>query len=107
MNDIPVFAVKDARGFYDQLVAMKPDPKTGKPDPVNIKAFLEAHPESVRAMVVISTHIPAVEMEKVEGEIDQPRGRAGIGCRLHRSERRHAIRPYRAKLAIDIGAIGV
>ncbi|MGB8898721.1 MAG: catalase family peroxidase [Methylocella sp.] len=56
MNDIPVFAVKDARGFYDQLVAMKPDPNTGKPDPANVKAFLEAHPETVRAMAVIKAH---------------------------------------------------
>jgi len=56
MNDIPVFAVKDAQGFYDQLVAMTPDPKTGKPDPANIKAFLEAHPESGRAMAVIREH---------------------------------------------------
>jgi catalase len=56
MNDIPVFVVKDARGFYDQLIAMKPDPKTGKPDPANVQAFLEVHPETVRAMAVIRAH---------------------------------------------------
>jgi catalase len=53
MNDIPVFAVKDARGFYEQLVAAKPDPKTGKPDPVALKAFLKRHPETVTAMALI------------------------------------------------------
>jgi catalase len=26
MNDLPVFPVKDAQGFYEQLVALKPDP---------------------------------------------------------------------------------
>jgi catalase len=53
MNDIPVFPVKDARGFYDNLVALKPDPATGKPDPAHIQAFLAAHPESARALAII------------------------------------------------------
>jgi catalase len=53
MNDIPVFPVKDARGFYEQLVAMKPDPKTGKPNPEQVQAFLGAHPETARAMALI------------------------------------------------------
>lgn len=53
MNDIPVFPVRDARGFYDQLVASKPDPKTGKPDPAAVKGFLAAHPETRAAMARI------------------------------------------------------
>lgn len=53
MNDIPVFPVKDARAFYDQLAAGKPDPKTGKPDPKAMEAFLAAHPETARALVLI------------------------------------------------------
>jgi catalase len=53
MNDIPVFAVKDARGFYEQLLAMQPDPATGKPTPERMSAFLAAHPETVRAQSVI------------------------------------------------------
>jgi catalase len=32
MNNIPVFAVNSARGFYEQLLASSPDPATGKPD---------------------------------------------------------------------------
>lgn len=53
MNDIPVFAVRDAEGFREQLVATRPDPRTGKPDPARVQAFLAAHPESARAVALI------------------------------------------------------
>src|ERR1700730_3688478 len=53
MNNIPVFAVNSARGFYEQLLASSPDPATGKPDPAKMKAFLAAHPETVRALALI------------------------------------------------------
>ncbi|MEA3135269.1 MAG: catalase, partial [Gammaproteobacteria bacterium] len=53
MNNIPVFAVNSAKGFYDQLVASKPDPATGKPDPAAMKDFLSRHPESARAVAMI------------------------------------------------------
>ena len=53
MNNIPVFAVNSARGFYEQLVASSPDPATGKPVPATMKAFLAAHPETVRALALI------------------------------------------------------
>jgi catalase len=53
MNDIPVFPVESAEGFYDQLVASAPDPKTGKPDPAKMAAFLAKHPESARAIGLI------------------------------------------------------
>jgi catalase len=53
MNDIPVFPVRDARGFYDNLVASAPDPATGKPDPAKIQTFLSTHPESARALGLI------------------------------------------------------
>src|ERR1700676_2949878 len=53
MNNIPVFAVNSARGFYEQLLASSPDPATGKPDPTRMKAFLAAHPETVRALSLI------------------------------------------------------
>ena len=29
MNDTPVFLVRDAQGFYDNLIAVRPDPVTG------------------------------------------------------------------------------
>jgi len=53
MNNIPVFPVNSARGFYEQLLASSPDPATGKPDPAKMKAFLAAHPETVRALSLI------------------------------------------------------
>src|SRR5882724_8958335 len=53
MNNIPVIPVNSARGFYEQLLAFSPDPATGKPDPAKIKAFLAAHPETVRALQLI------------------------------------------------------
>lgn len=53
MNDIPVFPVRDARAFRDQLIAARPDPRTGKPDPSALSAFFEAHRESARAAALI------------------------------------------------------
>jgi catalase len=51
--DIPVFPVKTPQAFYDQLLASKPDPSTGKPDPDKMKAFLLAHPETAQALTII------------------------------------------------------
>jgi catalase len=53
MNNIPVFVVNSARGFYDQLLASAPDPATGKPDPARMSAFLEKHPESAKGIDLI------------------------------------------------------
>jgi catalase len=33
MNNIPVFPVNSAQGFYEQLLASKPEPASGKPNP--------------------------------------------------------------------------
>lgn len=56
MNDIPVFPVKDAQAFYEQLLSSRRDPNTGKPDPAAKKAFVAAHPETARAMAIIKAH---------------------------------------------------
>lgn len=53
MNDIPVFPMKDPQAFYKQLATSKRDPKTGKPDPSAMKAFLSNHPETVKALGLI------------------------------------------------------
>jgi catalase len=55
MINLPVFPFRTPEAFYEQLVASKPDPKTGKPDPAGMKAFLERHPETVQAMTVIKS----------------------------------------------------
>jgi catalase len=53
MINLPVFPVNTPEAFRERLIASKPDPETGKPDPANMKAFLARHPETVRAMRVI------------------------------------------------------
>jgi len=56
MNNIPVFPVNSAEGFYEQLIASKPDPASGKPDPAAMQAFLSRHPETARAIAIIKAH---------------------------------------------------
>ncbi|MCW2270904.1 Catalase-related peroxidase precursor [compost metagenome] len=46
MNTPPVLPVNTPEAFYQQILSMKPDPATGKPDPARIQAFFAAHPES-------------------------------------------------------------
>ncbi|SSW70011.1 catalase family peroxidase [Achromobacter agilis] len=46
MNSMPVFPLNTPRAFYDQQLAGRPDPKTGKPDPQRMQAFFAAHPET-------------------------------------------------------------
>lgn len=46
MNSMPVFPVATPQAFYDQQLAGRPDPKTGKPDPQRMQAFFAAHPET-------------------------------------------------------------
>ncbi len=40
MNSVPVFPVHTPEQFYQQLVAAKPDPATGKPDPAEAQGVL-------------------------------------------------------------------
>jgi catalase len=53
MVNLPVFPFRTPEAFYEQMIASKPDPDTGKPDPAKMKAFLEHHPETVKALKVI------------------------------------------------------
>ena len=55
MINLPVFPVSTPEAFYEQLIASKPDPNTGKPDPAKMKAFLARHPETVQALKVIKS----------------------------------------------------
>ncbi|RZA36688.1 MAG: catalase family peroxidase [Lysobacteraceae bacterium] len=48
MNSFPFFAVSSAQAFYEQTLASRPDPATGKPDPARQAAFAASHPESVK-----------------------------------------------------------
>jgi len=53
MINLPVFPFRTPEAFYENLVASVPDPKTGKPDPAGMKAFVERHPETAQALSVI------------------------------------------------------
>jgi catalase len=56
MNNIPVFPFNSVEGFYEQLVASKPDPASGKPNPAAMQEFLSRHPETARAIAIIKAH---------------------------------------------------
>ena len=59
MINLPVFPFRSPEAFYEQLLASKPDPETGKPDPAKMKAFLAGHPETVEALKVIKGQPPS------------------------------------------------
>ena len=50
MNSFPFFAVSTPQAFAEQILASRPDPATGKPDPAKQQAFAERHPEVLRFM---------------------------------------------------------
>src|SRR5262245_2735529 len=53
MINLPVFPFRTPEAFYERLIASKPDPDTGKSDPAKLKAFLDRHPETVRALAAL------------------------------------------------------
>lgn len=59
MNSVPVFPVHTPEQFYQQLVAAKPDPATGKPDPAKLKAFYAANPETQPFQAWVKSHAPS------------------------------------------------
>lgn len=56
MNSVPVFPVHTPEQFYQQLVAAKPDPATGKPNPAALKAFYAANPETQPFLAWVKGH---------------------------------------------------
>jgi catalase len=59
MNSTPVFALHTPEQFYQQLLAAKPDPATGRPDPARLKAFYAANPETLPFQAWVKTHAPS------------------------------------------------
>lgn len=59
MINLPVFPFRTPEAFYENLLASKPDPATGKPDPAKKQAFVELHPETVTALKIITSRPPA------------------------------------------------
>ena len=58
MIDAPIFAAKSPASFRDFLLAAKPDPKTGQPDPEKLKAYAATHPDSMALTELASHHTP-------------------------------------------------
>src|SRR5260370_5962763 len=54
MINFPLFPVRTPEIFFERLLAFKPDPATGKPDPAHVQAFEERHPETVEVLKVIT-----------------------------------------------------
>lgn len=59
MVNIPVFTDSTPQGFYDRMLASRPQPQTGKPDPQAMAAFLADHPETAAAMKIIKQNPPS------------------------------------------------
>ncbi|GAB3417283.1 catalase family peroxidase [Massilia agilis] len=60
MISTPMFGAAQPKTFFDNLVATKPDPSTGKPDPKKVKAFLDSHPDARAQSEFLTTHHPPV-----------------------------------------------
>ncbi|WP_460428707.1 catalase family peroxidase [Azotobacter armeniacus] len=58
MLNTPVFGAAHPRTFLDLIVALKPDPATGKPDPAKLEAFKASHPDSLAQAQFLSEHNP-------------------------------------------------
>jgi catalase len=58
MINVPIFAASSPASFRDFIVAAKPDPKTGQPDPQKLKAYLAAHPDAMALNELASHHNP-------------------------------------------------
>lgn len=54
----PVFGAAVPQTFLDAIVAARPDPATGKPDPEKIKAFRASHPDSQAQAAWLASHNP-------------------------------------------------
>lgn len=58
MINTPMFGAAQPKTFLDQLIAMRPDPATGKPDPEKVRAFREGHPDSLAQAKFLEEHNP-------------------------------------------------
>jgi catalase len=58
MIDEPIFAAASPASFRDAIVAAKPDPKTGQPDPEKLKAYAASHPDAKALTELTSHHTP-------------------------------------------------
>ncbi|HNH34684.1 MAG TPA: catalase family peroxidase [Rhodocyclaceae bacterium] len=58
MLNTPMFGAAKARTFLDLMVALRPDPATGKPDPERLKSFKATHPDNQAQADYLATNNP-------------------------------------------------
>ena len=58
MIDMPIFPTSSPASFRDLLLAGKPDPKTGQPDPEKLKAYAATHPDAMAGNELAKHHTP-------------------------------------------------
>jgi catalase len=58
MINVPIFAAASPASFRDAILAAKPDPKTGQPDPEKLKAYAATHPDAMALTELASHHAP-------------------------------------------------
>lgn len=58
MLNTPVFGAATPQTFLDQMLALQPDPATGKPNPEKMKAFQASHPDSLAQAQYLASHNP-------------------------------------------------
>ncbi len=58
MINAPIFAAASPASFRDAILAAKPDPKTGQPDPEKLKAYAATHPDAMALTELASHHTP-------------------------------------------------
>jgi catalase len=58
MLNTPVFGAAQPKTFLDLMIATKPDPATGKPDPEKIKTFKASHPDNLAQATFLASNNP-------------------------------------------------
>lgn len=60
MLNTPMFGAARPQTFLDLMIAITPDPATGKPDPEKVRAFKESHPDNRAQADFLASHNPPV-----------------------------------------------
>jgi catalase len=58
MINTPMFFAAMPRTFLDKMIALTPDPATGKPNPESVKAFAATHPDNAGQADFLADHNP-------------------------------------------------
>lgn len=60
MLNTPIFGAAVPQTFLDLMLALQPDPATGKPDPEKMKAFKASHPDNLAQAQYLAANNPPV-----------------------------------------------